>query len=596
VTLRRRLFAIPLLSALLAGWLAAAPAGAAAASPPTVGVTPTSGLVSGDMVTVVGSGYRPADRVGISQCGADQRWVCSDLGALRADGQGDLRGTVPVADRLGTWLGDVDCRVAPGACELVIGVDAGEVAFVPLDFAAPGPPLGRYLDHGFEVEVERDVVYRTAVDRHGDAVDLVLDLYRPAGDTAVDRPAVVWLHGGFFESGHRRSMEVYARDLAARGYLSASVQYRLRPRSEMAAAIGDALEDAAAAVGWLRDHAGELGIDGAAIAVGGYSAGGVTAHNLAYGPDATMGERSPVAAAISVAGLRSVGVPEPGEPPLLAFHGSEDLVVPYAAGRAGCDDVRAASLVCELVTWEGAGHEIPSERQVSDRTAAFLAEHLLAPLGKLERRPTASAGGPYVLAEGSSVRLDGAGSPSGSVSFAWSPGTHLDDPAGATPAFLGVDDGEHPLTLTVAGAAGSASASTVVTVTNEAPSIGGGSVRPAGAGGRGRLAQRLRATVTDPGLADTHRVVVDWGDGSVTAGSLERHSDRSGEQALSGDHRYRRAGVYTVSVTVEDDDGGTTTWSATADARPRPVGTATLSTRLGEVAQRLLGVWWLVAR
>jgi PKD repeat protein len=72
-----------------------------------------------------------------------------------------------------------------------------------------------------------------------------------------------------------------------------------------------------------------------------------------------------------------------------------------------------------------------------------------------------------------------------------------------------------------------------------------------------RLGAALRrtATFTDPG-ADIWTAQVDYGDGSAVE-TLQ--FDKSGQVPL--EHLYRRAGVYRVTVTVTDDDGGLDTES-----------------------------------
>jgi acetyl esterase/lipase len=58
--------------------------------------------------------------------------------------------------------------------------------------------------------------------------------------------------------------------MAERGYAAATISYRLSPEALYPAAV----QDARAAVRWLRSHAAEYGIDPARIAIGGGSAGG----------------------------------------------------------------------------------------------------------------------------------------------------------------------------------------------------------------------------------------------------------------------------------------------------------------------------------
>ncbi|MCJ7584251.1 MAG: PKD domain-containing protein, partial [Anaerolineales bacterium] len=59
------------------------------------------------------------------------------------------------------------------------------------------------------------------------------------------------------------------------------------------------------------------------------------------------------------------------------------------------------------------------------------------------------------------------------------------------------------------------------------------------------------ATFTDPGVLDTHTAVWDWGVGS-SAGIV---SEVNGSGSASGSHTYTTPGVYTIKLTVTDNDG-----------------------------------------
>lgn len=61
---------------------------------------------------------------------------------------------------------------------------------------------------------------------------------------------------------------------------------------------------------------------------------------------------------------------------------------------------------------------------------------------------------------------------------------------------------------------------------------------------------------TDPGTGDTHTATWDFGDGATTS---TRYDIPSGSEKFSVTHSYVNPGTYPVSLTVADDDGGTST-------------------------------------
>jgi acetyl esterase/lipase len=146
-----------------------------------------------------------------------------------------------------------------------------------------------------------------------------LDVYVPSGRGPY--PAVLWIHGGAWSSGDKNELPI--RYQAERGYVVASMQYRLSAEAKFPAQ----LHDAKAALRYLRAHAGEYEIDPARIAVAGDSAGGHLAALLAL----TAGDPALEGAALGKTGVSSAVAAA------AIFYGPSDLASMNAqAAAAGC--------------------------------------------------------------------------------------------------------------------------------------------------------------------------------------------------------------------------------------------------------------------
>jgi len=136
---------------------------------------------------------------------------------------------------------------------------------------------------------------------------LKLDLYLPESKIGKKYPAVIFIHGGGWRSGIRTNFTPFAIAMANRGYVAATISYRLSDEALYPAAI----HDAKAAVRWLRANAGKYRVNPEQIAIAGGSAGGqlaslvgVTPGMLKFDPQSTKSEiSSDVQAIINIDGL-----------------------------------------------------------------------------------------------------------------------------------------------------------------------------------------------------------------------------------------------------------------------------------------------------
>jgi acetyl esterase/lipase len=265
------------------------------------------------------------------------------------------------------------------AALVVVGAGCDFPNLVP-----PGTAPVRYRDPVFTSVVKTtDITYGSAVNLSGNTVTLKLDMYAPpATDTVTSRPAIVWVHGGSFSGGDKTSAELVdeSNTFAEEGYVNVSINYRLEPDGCSAAnatatcvkAIQEATQDAQTAVTFLRTNAATYGIDPTRIAIGGSSAGAITALEVGYssGGNPTSGVR----AAVSLSGARLISKADAGDAPALLFHGTSDTTVPYQWAVSTVNAAQAAHLDVFLESWPGAGHVpyVQFRDQILTQTRNFL--------------------------------------------------------------------------------------------------------------------------------------------------------------------------------------------------------------------------------
>ena len=178
---------------------------------------------------------------------------------------------------------------------------------------AYGPLLERTSRQG--LAVSRDLPYGPHT-RHR------LDIFRP--DRARDAPMAVFVHGGAFVRGDKRTSEqLYDNVLfwfARQGFVGVNLEYRLAPE----AAYPGGAEDVQRALRWLEANAAAHGGDPRRILLIGHSAGGTHAAACVFDP-AVAGEPPAARALVLVsARLRADRRPDnPNAEGVAAYHGPD---------------------------------------------------------------------------------------------------------------------------------------------------------------------------------------------------------------------------------------------------------------------------------
>lgn len=122
------------------------------------------------------------------------------------------------------------------------------------------------------IEVFKNIEYKNS-----NGKSLQLDIYKPK-DVEESAPLLVFIHGGGWRSGERADYLIYLVDFAKRGYITATVSYRLLKDSPYPGCV----EDIRDAVDWFYENGENYGYDPNRIALIGGSAGAHLALMTAY--------------------------------------------------------------------------------------------------------------------------------------------------------------------------------------------------------------------------------------------------------------------------------------------------------------------------
>ena len=254
-----------------------------------------------------------------------------------------------------------------------------------------------------EVILEEDITFGKA-----DDTELKLDLARPQGDGPF--PAIVFIHGGGWYQGNRQGYRGQIQEAARRGYVAATISYRLMQFDESEKEATTAtpifpaqIHDAKAAIRWVRANAKKYHVDPNRIGVTGGSAGGHLSllvgltdpsSNL-EGDSGNPDQSSRVQAVVNVFGPTDMtfchekssvawifrlfmgGTPSEtaeryktaspltyvseDDPPVLTLHGDQDALVPVEQAKKLDEMMKAAGASHTLMVFEGQGHGFGGE-------------------------------------------------------------------------------------------------------------------------------------------------------------------------------------------------------------------------------------------
>ena len=255
--------------------------------------------------------------------------------------------------------------------------------FDTLGPAAFTPSLGET----FELAATEEIIYGTGARADGGSVELLLNLCVPNTGDDGPRPLLVHIHGGGFMAGQRASCSGQqewrgVREAAARGWVVASIDYRLArddplPSArvgELFSAVGGlgapaqsrafvaAADDTLTALDYLIDRSDELNLDTSRIVLKGESAGAIIALTIAFCADKFEIDRPPVAAVVDYSGLLTSScdkgaVVGTGEPMLFVAHGTEDGGdTAFTNALSIVDAAIAAGINYEFHPLEGVSH------------------------------------------------------------------------------------------------------------------------------------------------------------------------------------------------------------------------------------------------
>lgn len=147
-----------------------------------------------------------------------------------------------------------------------------------------------------EIDSSLNNIYATDVlDWQGNLQDLTMDIYYPSlsVDTLPERPFILMIHGGGFNGGSKEKMTSHCEQFAKKGFVAATIEYRVGYSGNNVPAIYRAQQDAKSAMRYIVENSTSLKIDTSWMFIGGASAGSVTSLNTVYVTESEWETNSP---------------------------------------------------------------------------------------------------------------------------------------------------------------------------------------------------------------------------------------------------------------------------------------------------------------
>lgn len=203
-------------------------------------------------------------------------------------------------------------------------------------------------------EVFNDFTMNTVTYLNKGEEALQMDIYEPKGDTELNRPVILYVHGGGFSGGTRDEIRYtyFCEEMARKGYVAITMSYTLLRKGKSfgcdfsaegkVQVFDGTAADVHAATKYIMDKAAELKINPDMITLAGSSAGAEAVLHAAYVRDTkpVLGEDFKYAGVISMAGamVNDRLITNKSAIPTQLFHGTCDGLVPYGtAPHHYCD-------------------------------------------------------------------------------------------------------------------------------------------------------------------------------------------------------------------------------------------------------------------